>query len=85
MQGMSEKEAQDFQEKVAAATIANQAVLRCLILGMPATIDNVILCVSDFVDPADPRFESLIEQVQQAIEITVGVPQHKCRSDTQLD
>jgi len=81
MQGMSEKEAQAFQEKVAATAIANQAILRCMILGMPVTIDNVILCVSDFVDPTDYRFGGLIEQVQQAIDVTVNMtPYAKGRS-----
>jgi len=73
MQGMSEQEAQDFHERVAATAIANQAVLRCIIMGMPITVDNVILCVSDFVDPADYRFGGLIEQVQRAIDVTVNM------------
>lgn len=73
MKGMSDNEAHDFHEKVAATAIANQAVLRCMILGMPVTIDNVILCVSDFVDPTDYRFGGLIEQVQRAIEVTVNM------------
>ncbi len=85
MRGLTEQEAQDLQEKVAATTIANQAVLRCMILGMPVTVDNVILCVSDFVDPADCRFGSLIEHVQHAIDVTVNMAPYSkpraCRGD----
>lgn len=73
MQGMSPQEAQAFHEKVAATAIANQAVLRCMLLGMPVNVDNVILCVSDFVDPTDYRFGGLIEQVQRAIDVTVNM------------
>lgn len=85
MRGLTEQEALDFQERVAATAIANQAVLRCMILGMPVTVDNVILCVSDFVDPADCRFGSLIDHVQHAIDVTVNMAPYSrprtCRND----
>jgi hypothetical protein len=68
---MSEAEQQRFHEKVAATAIANQAVLRCILMGMPVTIDNVIRCVSDFLDPNEPSFDGLIEQIEKAIEVTV--------------
>lgn len=69
--GMSDEQAQAFLEKISATAIANQAVLKCIVLGLPLNIDNVILCVGDFVDPTNANFAGLIEEVEKAIIHTV--------------
>lgn len=66
--GMSEVKLQSFLERISATAIANQAVLKCLALGVPATPYNVIFYVGDFVDPSKPQFQSLILQIDQAID-----------------
>lgn len=65
--GMTDEQAQAFLEKISATTIANQAVLKCMILGLPIDVDNVILCVGDFIDPSNPAFAGLIEEIDRAI------------------
>jgi hypothetical protein len=69
--GMSDEKAQAFLEKISATAIANQAVLKCIVLGLPLDVDNVILCVGDFVDPDNPNFAGLIEEIEKAIVHTV--------------
>jgi len=61
-----------FQTKISAAAIVNQAILRCQALGMPATFDNVIICVGDFFDPADPQYTDLIDVVMEMVAYTIG-------------
>jgi hypothetical protein len=73
LRDMTREEEHAFQERVAATAIANQAILRCMILGMPLTVDNVTMCVSDFVDPEQQKFRNLIEQIEQAIDVTVNM------------
>jgi len=72
--GMSETELQAFIERISATAIANQAVLKCHLRGVPITVDNVILFVGDFIDPAKPEFETLISQIEIAIEQIVDIP-----------
>lgn len=69
--GMSDEEAQAFLEKISGTAIANQAVLRCIVLGLPVNVDNVILCVGDFVDPSNKNFAGLILEIEKAIVNTV--------------
>jgi hypothetical protein len=73
MPDMANDEDRLFHERVAATAIANQAVLRCIILGMPITVDNVIMCVSDFIDPGQGKYRRLIEQIEKAIDVTVNM------------
>lgn len=69
--GMSDEQAQAFLEKISATAIANQAVLKCIVLGLPLDVDNVILCVGDFIDPGNANFAGLIEEIEKAIVHTV--------------
>jgi len=72
--GMTEIELEAFVERISATAIANQAVLKCHLRGVPVTIDNVILFVGDFIDPTKPEFEGLIGAIETAIEQIVDVP-----------
>ena len=69
--GMTDDQAQAFLEKISATAIANQAVLKCIVLGLPLDVDNVILCVGDFIDPANSNFAGLIDEIEKAIVHTV--------------
>lgn len=69
--GMSEPEGMRLLERIAATAIANQAILKCVVAGFPLTIDNAILFVGDFVDPAKPEVASLIGMIGNAIEEVV--------------
>jgi hypothetical protein len=71
MMGMSDEQAQAFLEKISATAIANQAVLRCIVLGLPIEVDNVVLCVGDFIDPSNANFAGLIDEIEKAIVHTV--------------
>ena len=72
--GMSEPQLKAFIERISATAIANQAVLKCYLRGIPLTTDNVILFVGDFIDPSKPEFTSLIGRIEMAIEDVVERP-----------
>ena len=56
-------------ERVAATTIANRAVLKCLVVGLPLTSDNVIGLVDDFVDdPQAPAVQDLMIDILEAVD-----------------
>lgn len=72
--GMNETQLQAFMERISATAIANQAVLKCYLRGIPLTTDNVILFVGDFIDPTQPEFTGLIGKIEMAIEDVVERP-----------
>jgi len=65
---MTEEEGLRLFERIGATAIANQAILKCTIAGFPLTVDNVILFVGDFVDPAKGACANLVEMIGLAIE-----------------
>ena len=69
--GMTDEEAQACMEKISATAIAKQAVLKCIVVGWPLNVDNVILCVGDFIDPTNKHFSRLIDEIEKAIVHTV--------------
>jgi hypothetical protein len=66
--GMTEEEGVRLFERIGATAIANQAILKCTVAGFPLTVDNVILFVGDFVDPARGSCANLVEMIGLAIE-----------------
>lgn len=66
--GMTEEEGKRLFERIGATAIANQAILKCTVAGFPLTVDNVILFVGDFIDPARGTCENLVEMIGLAIE-----------------
>ncbi len=66
--GMTEEEGKRLFERIGATAIANQAILKCSVAGFPLTVDNVILFVGDFIDPARGTCENLVEMIGLAIE-----------------
>jgi hypothetical protein len=68
LSGMTEFERNAFLERISATAIANQAFLKCSISGNPITVENVISYVGDFVDPANPHLQELIERIGNAID-----------------
>ena len=77
IQGMDEDEATRFIERISATAIVNQAVLRCMLLGLPVDPDNVILCVGDFIDPTNAQFAGVIDQILHEIDTTLEIPSVK--------
>ncbi|MGN7295387.1 hypothetical protein [Rhizobium sp. SAFR-030] len=63
-----------FVEKVAAAAIANQAILKCSLRGIPVSVDAVIPFVGDFLQPDNPRFHHLALLVQRTLEEMLDQP-----------
>lgn len=61
-----------FWKRIIATTIANNAVLKCLLNGVPLTEDTIIAFVGDFFDPEDPRFDPLSEDILKAIGEIIG-------------
>lgn len=58
-------------QRIGATTIANQAILTCLLAEIPVTVDNVILFVGDFLDPEEARHQEMIGLIEKAIEEVV--------------
>lgn len=72
--GMNEAQLQAFIERISATAIANQAIVKCYLRGVPMTTDNVILFVGDFIDPSRAEFTGLIGKIEMAIEEVVEKP-----------
>lgn len=58
--------------RISAATIANQAIIKCSLSGIPLTADNAILFVGDFFDPADEDFAELIPEIETALTSVIA-------------
>ena len=69
--GISESEYQTLLERVSATVIADQAVLKCALRGVAPTVDNVLLFVGDFFDPANDQFARLVEHILKAVDEAV--------------
>lgn len=72
--GMDDVQLQLFIERISATAIANQAVLKCYLRGIPLTTDNVILFIGDFIDPSEPEVTGLITKIEKAIDDVVEKP-----------
>lgn len=66
--GLSATESVRLFERISATAIANQAILKCSLAGMPLTVDNVILFVGDFVEPDEAAATGLFEAIMGAIQ-----------------
>lgn len=66
-----------FSDRVAATAIVNQAALKCMILGLPVTGENITGLISDFFDPTDPRFGELVDQLLIAVNELASLPSLK--------
>lgn len=71
--GMNERDANAFLERISAAAIVNQAMLKCSLAGMELTPDNVILFIGDFVDPMQENVQGLIEQIDRTVDEVFSV------------
>lgn len=58
--------------RITATAIANQAILKCTLAGVPLTIDNAIYFVGDFFDPKDEGAEELALDIEKAIAEVVS-------------
>ncbi|MGV3552605.1 hypothetical protein [Rhizobium sp.] len=67
MRGMSKENADKLLHKVSATAIANQAILKCSLAGVPLTIDNVIYFVGDFMNPDEAGGDELAREIEKAI------------------
>lgn len=74
MMGMDEIQLQFFIEKISATAIANQAILKCQLCGLPLSVDNVILFVGDFFDPTDQAFDGVMVKIMEQISAVVDKP-----------
>jgi len=74
IKGLSERDVQAFIERVSATAIANQAILKCHLRGVPVSTDNVLLFVGDFFDPTKKEFAGLIERIMEAVEYVADDP-----------
>lgn len=75
MRGMSKENADRLLHRVSATAIANQAILKCSLAGVPLSIDNVIYFVGDFIDPDADGGEELAREIEQAIADVLAVRQ----------
>ena len=73
LRGMTEEDANAFLERIGAAAIVNQAVLKCSLAGMELTPDNVVLFIGDFVDPERSDVQGLIKQIDRTVDEVFAV------------
>ena len=66
--GMEEPEASQFLEKISAAAIVNQAILKCSLAELPITEENVVMMIGDFIDPTQPNMNGLIDNIDRTID-----------------
>jgi hypothetical protein len=78
---MSESEHRSFADRIAATAIVNQAALKCLIGGLEATPDNIVLMIGDFINPELPEFAGLIEAIMQAVDEVTTMPRARYVAD----
>jgi hypothetical protein len=66
--GMTTEAASEFLERISATAIVNQAILKCAVADLPITSENVVLMLGDFIDPSQPNFQGLIENIDKTID-----------------
>lgn len=71
MQKFSDEEFQRFIDTIAATTLANNAMITCMLAGVKVTAENVIPVVGRIVDPKFPSYEQLILAVEAQRAATV--------------
>ena len=67
MHGMSKENTDKLLHRVSATAIANQAILKCSLAGVPLTVENVIYFVGDFIDPSEAGGDELAREIERAI------------------
>lgn len=72
MLGLQNELTESLLRKIAATAIANQAILKCTLAGVPLTIDNAIYFVGDFFDPEAEGAEALALEIEKAIAEVVN-------------
>ena len=55
------------EDRIAAVAIVNQAALKCILLGVPVTPDNIVHLIGDFYDPTAPSTASLTEEILHSV------------------
>lgn len=73
MLGMSQETAEKLLRRASATAIANQAILKCTLAGVPLTIENAIQFVGDFIDPEEAGAEELAIEIERAIDDVVTI------------
>lgn len=72
MPGMTEQEFLKYLDTVATSALANKAALTCMMAGLPVTEENCVAAYGQWVNPADPSFERMVElttrHVRQMVE-----------------
>jgi hypothetical protein len=71
---LEDKDTLELLERVSAATIANQAILKCAFARVPLTVGNVLRYVGDFFDPANEDFAGITLRIEEEIAAVVEVP-----------
>lgn len=66
--GLDNAELEEFAGRIAATTIVNQAAVKCFAKGLPLTEENLVLLIGDFIDPARPGSEDLVNLISKAID-----------------
>lgn len=72
MLGLSQELSDQLFRRVSATAIANQAILKCSLAGVPLTVDNVIYFVGDFLPPEDDHGDALSLEIMNAISDVLG-------------
>lgn len=68
---LGEIEADHFERRIYATAIVNNAIIRCSIVGLPISEDNVIKCVGDFFDPSSEPLVGLIDEILSLLHETL--------------
>ncbi len=68
---MTDEEMRHFIDTVAAMTMANNAMVACLMAGVPCTAEHVISVAGRVINPDSPHFEALALAIERQREATV--------------
>lgn len=68
---MTDEEMRHFIDTVAAMTMANNAMIACLMAGVPCTMEHVVSVVGRAMNPDNPHFEEMALAIDRQRAATV--------------
>ena len=64
---IKDKATLELLTRVCATAIANQAILKCSLAGVPLSVDSVLPFVGDFYSPENESLNGVTAQIEDAI------------------
>jgi len=64
---IKDKATLELLTRICATAIANQAILKCSLAGVPLSVDSVLAFVGDFFDPKNESLNGVMAQIEDSI------------------